>query len=342
VIKDQIKFTVILPVCHGGSFLRSALCSLRDVSFPPERFEVLVAGADYDTESIDMVQAESRQSQFDIKYVGCHEHKRSRQLNEACRLAQGCVLVFTDDDCIFQKEWLEKLNEVFEHESDIGIVGGEDILESKESTFDLALDSVLNSFIGTGGLRSGNGIRTGKYYPKLWNMAVPREVALKVAIATKQGLTCIFDESLDVHEDVDLADRIEQSGKRIVFAPEVRVRHFRDTTYRAFVKRNFNMARTSRALRIHSLPHVALSVFVLITSLLAIFSIFISTLRFIFLILVGIYILLLQSSAVQGFMRTKNLCVFAIIPGLLASLHFSRGLGYLFPWRDRNRREICL
>ena len=322
--------------------MRTALRSMREVSFPPDRFEVLVAVAGNDTESIDIVQAESSQSQFDIKYVGCHEHKRSSQLNEACRLAQGSVLAFTDDDCIFQEEWLEKLNEVFEHESDIGIVGGKDILESKKSSFDLALDSVLNSFFGTGGIRTGKGFRTGKYYPKLWNMAVPREVALKVAIETKQGVKCIFDESLDVHEDVDLANRIDRSGKRIVFAPVVRVRHFRDTTYRSFVKRNYNMARTSRALRIHSLPHATLSVFVLITSLLAMCSIFISPLRLVFLVLAGLYILLLQLSSVQGFIQTKSLCVFAIIPWLLASLHFSRGLGYLFPWRDINRREICL
>ena len=61
------------------------------------------------------------------------------------------------------------------------VITGLDRTGTNEPTFNIALDYVLNSFAGTGGLRSKKGPRVGKYYPKLWNMAILREVALGVS-----------------------------------------------------------------------------------------------------------------------------------------------------------------
>lgn len=329
------EFSIILPVCHGGSFLRSALRALWRLDFPPALFEVLVAGADEDNESREIVEDEAATAKYNVRYIECIDSNRSRKLNAACAVARGRVLAFADDDCIFLPDWLQKLSEVLEREPEVGVVGGKDELESNGSAFDIALDSVLNSFSGTGGLRSAAGPRVGKYYPKLWNMAVPHDVALKVALKTEKGVPHVFNESLTVHEDVDLAERIEHSGKRIVFVPEVRIRHYRDTTLLSFVRNNFNIARTSRALGVHRLPHVALATFVFGTPALAVASFFLYPLRIVLLIFMGMYIATLLASAIRGFRRTRNLQVLAIIPWLLVSLHLARGLGYLFPWRSR-------
>ena len=56
-------------------------------------------------------------------------------------------------------------------------------------------------------------------------MAILREVALSVAIKSLDGSSQVFNETLDVHEDVELIDRIEKTGKRIVYAPDVIVMH---------------------------------------------------------------------------------------------------------------------
>jgi GT2 family glycosyltransferase len=335
----EVKFSVILPVCHGGSFLRNALISLRKIEFPPGLFEVLVAGADNDQVSRNIVRAESYAEKFNILYVGCANSNRSAKLNTACSVSRGHILVFADDDCVFLPDWLRRLSGVLEHESDIGIIGGKDELEHNGSPYDLALDFVLNSFLGTGGLR-GTRPSVGRYYPKLWNMAIPREVAFNVALKSKEGLTQIFNESIIAHEDVDLANRIEKSGKRVVFAPEVRIRHCRDTNFFSFVRRNVIMACTCRALGIHRLPHMSLAIFALGTPALALASVFLHPLRIVLLILLGMYAAILIAGAIGGFRRTGDPRMLAIIPGLMVSLHLARGLGYLLPLRDKSTEVV--
>jgi hypothetical protein len=256
-------------------------------------------------------------------------------LNEACRVARGNVLVFADDDCVFMEGWLENLKEVMNREPDIGLVGGQDELVSVNSAFGLALDHVLQSFIGTGGMRKGSGVRTGTYYPKLWNMAIPKDIADMVAFENEDGQVCVFDESLQVQEDVELARRITREGKRIVCAPEVRIGHKRDTTFGLFVKRNIQKGQTSRQLGTHRLSHSVLMLF----SLLVIFSLFTSfyspLMRSVFFVVGGGYAVILLGASIIGYWRTKRIAVSLMIPVVLIVLHFGRGLGYCIPQYDK-------
>jgi cellulose synthase/poly-beta-1,6-N-acetylglucosamine synthase-like glycosyltransferase len=341
-MKSKPEFSIILPQCHNVSFLRVSLKSLCQINFPSDKFEVLVIGGDDDDESREIVENEACTVEYDLKYIGSNSSKRSRRLNAACAIVRGSVLVFSDDDCIFLPNWLKKLNEVLQLESNIGIVGGKDELQHNGSAFDMALDCVLNSFLGTGGMRSGDGRSIGKYYPKLWNMAIPRDVASSVTLEAKGGFPQVFNEALIVHEDVDLAKRIKKSGRRIVFAPEVRVKHYRDTTFYSTVRRNFNMAHTCRLIGVHRFPHMILSIFVLSALVLTISSIFFQPLRIVFLICVGTYMTLLFVSTIGGLKQTRRLRVLLLIPVLTFSLHVSRGLGFFLPCKRSGRMETGL
>jgi GT2 family glycosyltransferase len=327
----EIKFSVILPICHGGNFLQNALKSLGKLEFPRERFEVLFAGPDNDEQLRHMVESES--TNIDLKYIGVVQPNRSAQLNAAISRARGNILVFADDDCTFLPDWLHRLGDVFERENNIGVVGGLDRAGKNEPPFNIALDYVLNSFAGTGGLRRSQGPRVGKYYPKLWNMAIPRDVALGVAIASPEDSSQVFNETLDVHEDVELIDRIEKTGKRIIYVPDLIVVHSRDTTLQSFTGRSFNMARTSRSIGVHRLPHISLAAFALGMIALITASIVIEPLRVVLAGVSALYITLLLVSALEGFLRTRKVSVVIYVPLLLIAQHFSRGLGYLFPWR---------
>lgn len=333
-------FSIIVPVYHGGDYLRNALTSLREVEFPPGRFEVLIAGANADHRSRETVGAEKRTAHYDLAYIGCGSSRRSAQLNAACSQARGRVLVFSDDDCLFLPDWLRQLDRVFQREPGAGMVGGEDELEGVQRAFGLALDYILNSPLGTGGFRRGAKSGPGAYYPRLWNMAFPREVARQVAVRTKEGSAHIFNESLTVHEDVDLAHRIRLSGKQIVFAPEVRVRHNRHATFGKFVTKNFEMGRAARRLGVHRLPHLLLAKLLIGGVTLAGLSVFFRVPGVVLLICGGIYIAILLAASIAGWRRTKRWQVLFIIPTLLVALHFTRSLGYLFPGRDRFQGEV--
>ena len=330
---NEIKFSIILPICHGGIFLKNALISLGKLEFPRERFEVLFTGPANDEQLRHTVESES--TNIDVRYIGVLQSRRSAQLNAGISQVRGDILVFADDDCTFPADWLHKADRLIAHETNIGVVGGRDCAGTNEPAFSIALDQVLNSFLGTGGLRRHQGPRVGKYYPKLWNMVIPREVALGVAIRGEEGFFQVFNENLDVHEDVELIDRIEKTGRRISYAPDLMVMHSRDTTLTRFTCRSFNMARTSRNIGVHRLPHIALAIFALGMIALGAASTVSEPFRVVFASIGLLYVAGMMVSALKGFMRTKNVNVFMYIPILLVALHFSRGLGYLFPWRGK-------
>lgn len=337
-MKQELEFTIIIPVCHGRNFLDTALGSLLRIDFPADRFEAIVAGAFDDEESKQIVRCQSDRAAFSIIYIDCSGKKRAEKLNAACHAARGRVLAFADDDCIFLENWLKKLLEVLQSERTIGIIGGREEPAQSGSTFDIALDTVLNSFVATGGIRKGSGARVGEYYPKLWNMAVPHDVATDISLKTIKGVPEVFDEALTIHEDVELANRIKRSGKRIVFAPDWCIRHYRDTTFLSFFVNNVSMGRTCRSMGIHRLPHALLTSFAVGMPVFFSFSLFFDFLRTPFFIVSGVYGIVILAAAVAGFFGTKRVMASVMMPVLFVSLHVARGLGFLFPLRTR--REV--
>ena len=331
------EFSIIVPVWNKGHFLRNALQSLRELKYPSEQFEVLVPGLSDDNASRQIIQDAARKSTFSVSFVESSNAKRATLLNAACRKAQGRILAFIDDDCMVPGTWLKTLHAVFQKEPGLGIVGGRDVFEFQDNTpFNLALDHVLRCFIGPGGARRGSGIHSGSYYPKLWNMAVPRETAIAAALQRKSEPSQIFDESLEVYQDVDLAKRLKSAGKTIVFAPELEVRHYRATTFRRFIKREVERARISRMMGVHRLPHLALTTATCVMLVLFLASVFSAIGARFFWGLSAIYFALLLITGFNGFLRTKRVAVLAIIPVLIVVLHVGRGIAYLFPLHKKD------
>ena len=255
--------------------------------------------------------------------------------------AEGDFLVFSDDDCYFMTDTLKNFKKVFSSDLNTGLVGGRDEQKDRGSSFEASLDCLYNSFLGGGRAGKNSKVKAGKYYPKLWNMAVRRNVALKVLLKNSGTGPELFDENLPVHQDVDLGKRIEKAGKKIVFAPDVLVKHRRDPSYLFFIKRDFNMARVSRAMGVHTFPHILLSIFAVFFIILIFFSFFLPVTRSVFLAYIALYMLPVLFVTIKGLLERKKGGLLFFIPLLTFSLHMARGLGYLFPW-PLKRRYDCV
>jgi glycosyltransferase involved in cell wall biosynthesis len=335
-VPGDIHLSVILPVCHSGRFLRKALHSLKSLTFQADKFEVLVAGRMDDEASLAIIKEEAEGAAIDIRYIPCSSDRKAGFLTAACLSARGKYWIFTDDDCYFPPDWLERYAEVFAQDPRLGMIGGPDVLQPGASGFDRALDYVLKSPLVKGKfLRGFSQWSLVHYYPKLFNMGVSRDVAYEVARADEDGSLQVFDESLSVHEDVDLAKRIEAAGHSLVFKKKVRVSHFRDTNWRSFLARNFNLGKTCRKLKVHHLPQTLLALLVLGMGVSLLAGLLLGTLGGAVFLLPGAYALVLILSAMHGSLSTRSIGALFRIPGLMAGLHFSRGLGYLLPIRSK-------
>ena len=83
-MSKSLDFSVVIPVCHGGSFLKEALLSLKAIDYPPERFEVLIAARQEDEESMRIAETETVKSFRQSRFLTCPHANRSKLLNEAC------------------------------------------------------------------------------------------------------------------------------------------------------------------------------------------------------------------------------------------------------------------
>jgi hypothetical protein len=169
-------------------------------------------------------------------------------------------------------------------------------------------------------------------------MAVPAEVAQEVARTMADGTRQFFDESLIVHEDVDLAKRIESSGRSLVFRREAWVSHYRDTNWRDFLRRNFDLGRACRRLRVQRLPQTLLALFVLGMGASLAAGLLFGPLGGAVFVIPGAYSLLLLFGALHGSLVTRSLGALFRIPGFTAGLHLSRSLGYLM--RSDRRKSL--
>jgi len=330
---EDIAFTVILPVFHSGRFLDGALRSLRYLDYPSECFEVLVAGRENDQEAQAIVSRYAKVSSHHLRFVGSIAPRRAALLNAACREARGRILVFADDDCLFLPDWLNNYQSAFAKNPAAGIIGGPDEPLYAGSSFNFAMDAVLQSPLVRGRFPGSERSRIVKYYPKLFNMAILRELALRVSPVDKDGTPLVFADHLRVHEEVELAERVQRTGKTLLMASEARVKHYRDTTFADFVIRNFFLGRACRQLNIHRFPQITLSLFVLGMMLLALAAPAFASVRPVFFLYAGGYLLLLVVSGIQSCRKTRKPVVLLLVPLLLAALHFSRGFGHLLARR---------
>jgi hypothetical protein len=316
------KYSVILPVCHGGAFLRTALSTLSKVAIPAGGAEFLVVGEGWERVPPDASEDAAGRFRF-LRHAG---KNRSSALNAACKQANGDVWVFADDDCAFPQDWLLRIDRAIGEHPEAAVIGGRDELPPHAGLFDLALDHALNSFAGTGGIRTNSARRAGRYHPKLWNMTIRADAARRVTHGE-----AVFDPGLAVHEDVELIDRIAKGGGTIVHAPEIVVGHYRDTTFGSFFLRNLRMARVCRERGIHRPAHAALISF--FASLLGtgLSAAAFPALWAVHGLLVGAYGSLLGAAGISGAWKARRPILALAVPALIVGLHVSRALGFALP-----------
>ena len=327
--RERPGFSIIIPVYHGGEFLKRALKSALKLDASPGSTEVLVAGRREDEEAAAIVAEAASGAPFALRYLGADDSGRASFLNAACREARGDVLAFADDDCVLRPDWLARWRAILEESPVPALVGGSDELEPGASAFSLALEEVLHSPFITGSFPTTGPAPSARGHPRLFNMALPRRLALDAALAGPDGTVQVFDESLPGHEDLDLARRVERAGARVSLFPEVRVGHFRDTTWRGMLNWNFGLARAARALGVRIGPHLLLVGYFAGVIGFAAGALVWPPAAAALAALAAVYLLPVLAWAVFSGTRRRRFSTALLFPALLVPLHVARVAGYL-------------
>jgi GT2 family glycosyltransferase len=322
-------FAIIIPVIHSLDDLKRCLTSLDNLDYPKDRFHVVLVDC-------HVVQGVEKFLKEDLPNHGfrastlCIPEQPKTQLpswliearvnearNYAIQRTPGRCYVFTEDDCTFEPDWLKKIEDAFK--DGVGAVGGPDILPDGLGWFPGAIDCVLNSYLGTAGMRRGDGRRKDRYYPRKENMAIPAWVLERVGN---------FPERKHLGGEMEIAGRIRDADLRIRYLPENPVWHRRITSFGNFIRITaYTASEKVRLMREqHAFipsPHFLLLLATITGILIALFSFISSPARVFLTALAGAYLIALLACAVFSALRTRSVSVGLGVLTLIPVHHLS-------------------
>jgi hypothetical protein len=332
--RAEYRYTVIIPVTHNLVDLKDCLDSLERLDYPRELFHAVLidcqvveglreffrirlAGYGFHLTTLTLPQTASKHKSW------LHEARVNEARNAAIDQVPASFFIFTEDDCIFEPDWLRKFDS--EVTADMGALGGPDLLPDGMQWLPRALDVILQLFIGTAGAKRGGGLRQDWYYPRKENVLIPAEVIARIGK---------FPESLISGAEMEMARRIRQAGLSIKYLPNNPVWHRRNTTFTNFVRRNaYHSAEKVRLLRREGAfsrsPHFLVFVAVIAGLLILAGALIASAIRPLLLIPVAAYILLVLLISIYSLISTRSLSVGLGTALLLPSHHLSITFGIL-------------
>ena len=218
---DSPLVTVVVTGKNEESTIDNCIMSILNQSYP--NFELIYVDAissDKTLEKASRLKCVSELKKNCKRYVAIARKADTpgKGRNIGAEFGTGSILAFTDADCVAEKDWLQCL--VLSLTPETGVVGGPNIIRNiRKSKVTLAINSVLSTFVGSGGSPQFYQITKAKdvYAVSTCNMAVKKEIFEKVGK---------FDESLRFNEDSEFCNRLSRNGFRIFYSPSARVNHF--------------------------------------------------------------------------------------------------------------------
>ncbi|MEE9224222.1 MAG: glycosyltransferase family A protein [Thermoplasmata archaeon] len=143
-------------------------------------------------------------------------HGISIAKNVGIRAAEHEIVALTDDDCICEPNWVEKLVEEFKEES-VGCVTGGSV-PTRQGLW----------YASTSWHTDRRVFKKSDGFVPPWEMGARNNISLRKDVITKIGL---FDEELGPGkryrgaEDIDVFQRVMGAGCDIVYTPEALVKH---------------------------------------------------------------------------------------------------------------------
>jgi len=210
--------SVVIPAYQAEDEIAQCLRSILEQTYPRDLYEIIVVN----NGSTDRTATVARE--FPVRVVDEPRRGVAQARNAGIAQARGELVVFTDADCVADRNWIEALVKRLSSEDGLGGVGG--------YLANLSPQTPLQYYIGERNLLAQETAIEDRPYSAPFvitaNAILPRRLIEEVG-----G----FDPQCKIAgEDADLCWRIADKGRRFAFAPDAVVYHRHRSTVGAFCR----------------------------------------------------------------------------------------------------------
>ncbi len=214
-----MEFSVIIPAYNAEKTIGQCLKALLSQSLPRERYEIILVDDGSADHTANIVQ------RYPVRYMHQTNQGPAAARNRGAFMAEGNIILFTDADCVPDRNWIEQMTAPFLTDERIsGVKGAYRTRQSSltarfaqaefEDRFDLLRKSRFIDMVDT------------------YSAAFKKEVFLAAG-----G----FDSSFPAanNEDTELSYRLVSRGHHLVFNPGAFVYHTHPDTLKKYLRIKF-------------------------------------------------------------------------------------------------------
>lgn len=218
---NNYSISVIIPTFNGEQRIEKCINALSVQDYGQD-FEIIVV----DDGSIDnTVEVLTKYS--NVKVISQNNQGPAAARNNGASQASGEIILFTDDDCIPQENWLSEMLLPFKDENISGVKGA----------YKSTQKSPVARFVQYEYEEKYRYMNQFEYidFIDTYSAAYKKEVFRKF-----NGFNADFPVACA--EDVELSFRIANAGHKLVFNPNAIVEHFHPDTLIWYIKKKFKFA----------------------------------------------------------------------------------------------------
>lgn len=312
---DQVdSISVIIPVRNEEEKIEHCLEAVFNQTKKP--YEVLVVDGHSTDKTVENAM------KFPVKLFYEEYHTRAGACQVGIKNAEADFVAFTDADCIPENTWLACLITEFNN----GIVGvGGRVENMGEQLWENSINLIMDTFLGSAHSVQGRSFNDKR---SVKSISGCNSMYRKQAILEAGG----FDTALSTAEDTELNKRLSKLGT-LLYTPAAVIRHNHKRGLKDFAKRMYQYGYGRAKGRLWDLQAIPpLILFVLLLSL--IFT------RWIFLGMVGLYILMLIVMGVKISLKNGSMVYIISIPIIYVTEHWLYAMGFFMGLLDIKRAQI--
>lgn len=222
------KVSVIIPVYNGEAIIENCIKHLSNQNYPKEKLEIIIV----DNNSSDKTVEVSRK--YNVITVLCETKGPSAARNMGIKISSGDLLLFTDADCIVDKNWV--INHVLVHayfevsDPSVKLIGGGIAGKNKN------LWSICDDICSWAEFNPSLPPRMiVKHHPTA-NISISKDILEELG-----G----FDEALRSGEDFAFCKKISEKGYKMFFAPDAKIMHINRTSFKTVMKHHLEWSEHS-------------------------------------------------------------------------------------------------